>query len=66
MLLDVATNKGAKVMKDEAYGLEVGKRADLVVLPGDTPAQAVIDQPPRSLVIKGGKLVAKEGTLINV
>lgn len=66
MLLNIATYGGARVMKDEGYGLEVGKRADLVVLPGDTPAQAVIEQTPRSLVVKGGRLVAEEGALVNV
>lgn len=63
MLLDIATYGGAKVMKDEGYGLEPGKRADLLVLPGDTPAQAIIEQPPRTFVIKKGQLVAKEGEL---
>ncbi len=63
MLLDLATYGGAKVMKDGQYGLEVGKRADLVVLPGNTPAQAVIEQPPRTFVIKDGQLVAKGGKL---
>ena len=37
-------------MKDETYGLAVDKRADLVGLPGDTPAQAVIEQPPRTFL----------------
>ena len=64
MLLDLATYGGAKVMKDEQYGLEVGKRADLVVLPGDTPAQAVIEQPPRTFVLKNGQLVARNGELV--
>jgi cytosine/adenosine deaminase-related metal-dependent hydrolase len=65
MLLDIATNSSARVMKDEHYGLEVGKRADLVILPGDTPAQAVIEQPERSFVIKNGLVVAIKGELIN-
>ena len=63
MLLDIATYGGAKIMKDEEYGLEPGKRADLVILPGDTPAQAVVKQPPRSFVIKKGRVVAREGGL---
>ena len=54
---------GARVMKDSGYGLEPGKQADLVVLPGDTPAQAVIEQPPRTFVLKQGQLVAKAGVL---
>ena len=64
MLLDLATYGGAKVMKDEQYGLEVGNRADLVVLPGDTPAQAVVEQPPRTFVLKNGQLIARNGELM--
>lgn len=58
MLLDIATYSSAKVMKDGEYGLAVGKRADLVILPGDTPAQAVIEQASDRLVIKNGALVS--------
>ncbi len=61
MLLDVATYGGARVMGDVEYGLQVGKRADFVVVAGDTPAQAVIEQLPRTYVVKQGKLVAAEG-----
>ncbi len=50
-------------MKDEGYGLEVGHQADLVVLPGDTPAHAVVESPPRSLVVKNGRIVARVGKL---
>lgn len=47
-LLDIATYSGAKVMCDTDYGLAVGCRADLVVVAGDTPTEAVINLPPRS------------------
>ena len=63
MLLDVATYGGAKVMKDGGYGLEVGHQADFVIVPGDTPAHAVVESPPRSLVVKNGRVVAREGVL---
>lgn len=62
-LLDMATYGGAARMGDGGYGLAVGKSADLVVLPGDTPSQAVVDQPPRTLVIKRGRVVARNGSL---
>ena len=62
MLLDIATYGGAKVMKDDDYGLEVGKRADLVVVAGHTPTHAVVDQPGRNFVIKSGKIVAQTGS----
>jgi cytosine/adenosine deaminase-related metal-dependent hydrolase len=61
MLLQMATYGGARVMGDEAYGLQVGKQADFVVVAGDAPAQAVIEHPARRYVIKHGRLVAMDG-----
>jgi cytosine/adenosine deaminase-related metal-dependent hydrolase len=61
MLLEIATYGGARVMADEDYGLQIGKHADFVVVAGDTPAQAVIDQPPRTYVVKNGRLLATTG-----
>lgn len=61
MLLGIATHSGAKVMSDGDYGLQVGKRADLVVVAGDTPAEAIMELPPRTYVIKNGILVAQDG-----
>ncbi|MFN8443790.1 MAG: amidohydrolase family protein [Caldilineaceae bacterium] len=60
-LLSIVTQGGAKVMGDSSYGLAVGCRADLVVMPGDTPTEAVINLPPRTYVFKAGRLVAKQG-----
>lgn len=60
-LLSIATHGGAKVMGDNAYGLAVGCRADLVVVPGNTPTEAVINLPPRTYVFKAGQLVAAAG-----
>jgi cytosine deaminase len=63
MLLRIATDGGAAVMGDTGYGLAVGRRADLVVVPGATPTQAVIDHPPRTCVVKAGRVVAAGGAL---
>ena len=52
MLLDLATNVGAKVLGDEDYGFAVGKQADFVVLPGSNLKELVIDQPKRTYVFK--------------
>ena len=57
LLLRIATHGGAEVMGAPRYGIEVGAPADLLVLPGDTPAHAVVEQPPRTHVIKGGRRV---------
>lgn len=60
-LLSVATHGGAKVMGAADYGLAVGCRADLVVVPGDTPTEAVMKLPSRTYVFKAGQLVAAKG-----
>lgn len=57
MLLEIATYGGAQLMGLTDYGLEVGKRADFVVVAGDTPAEAIIEQPPRTYVIKNGQIL---------
>jgi cytosine/adenosine deaminase-related metal-dependent hydrolase len=63
-LLSIATHGGAKVMGLTDYGLTVGCRADLVVVPGDTPTQAIMDLPPRTYVFKAGRLVAAGGNCL--
>ncbi len=45
MLLELATVRGAWIMGAADHGIGVGKQADLIVLPGETPTQVVIDQP---------------------
>lgn len=57
MLLQMATYGGARRMSDDGYGLEVGKQADFVVLPADTPAEAVMVGAPRTYVVKRGQVV---------
>ena len=61
MLLRIATYGGAAVMGDAKYGLDVGCLADFVVVPGDTPSHAIVEQPVRTFVVKGGRLVAQAG-----
>jgi cytosine/adenosine deaminase-related metal-dependent hydrolase len=60
-VLDMTTLGGAAVLGAEGYGLEVGCRADFVVVPGENLAEAVVNRPPRSLVVKGGVVVARDG-----
>jgi cytosine/adenosine deaminase-related metal-dependent hydrolase len=64
MLLDIATYGGARVLGDAAYGLAPGCRADLVLVDGETHVSAVIDRLPRWLVLKGGKVVARDGECV--
>jgi cytosine/adenosine deaminase-related metal-dependent hydrolase len=62
--LDLTTFGGAAVMGAGGYGLEVGCRADFVVVPGETLAEAVVSRPPRSLVVKEGEVIARDGTCL--
>ena len=61
MLLDVATTGGATVMGQEVYGLAPGCNADLVILPAEARAHAVVERPQRTFVIKRGRIVAADG-----
>lgn len=61
--LDTVTHAGARGCGFEAYGLDVGCRADLVLVDAQTPAQAVVSRPVRRLVVAGGRIVARHGEL---
>jgi cytosine/creatinine deaminase len=45
-------------------GLDVGDLADVVVVSADTVTAAVMDQPPRTLVVHGGRVVVRDGELV--
>jgi cytosine deaminase len=45
----------------ENYGLKVGCDADFTLLAGETLAHAVVDVAPRPLVVKGGRVTARQG-----
>jgi len=61
--LDTVTHAGARGCGFEAYGLDAGCRADLVLVDAETPAQAVVARPVRRLVVAGGRVVARDGVL---
>lgn len=52
---------GAEVMDLEDYGLDEGCRADLVLVDGEAVAHAVVAHPARRVVLKGGRVVARDG-----
>ena len=62
--LDIVTRGNAGVLGLEGYGLEVGCRADLLVVPGETLGEIVAMRPPRALVISGGRVVARDGQCV--
>ena len=53
----------AAVTDDAVGGLAPGARADLVVVAADTVTAAVMDHPPRTLVIRAGDVIASAGEL---
>ena len=59
--LDVCTYGGAQVMHLADYGLDTGCWADLVLVEGETLADAVVSHANRKLVLKRGKIVARDG-----
>ena len=60
----VATSGGAAIIGVDNVGLARGDIADLVVIPGDTVTAAVMDRAPRTVVIRQGAVVARQGALI--
>ncbi|MDN6884481.1 amidohydrolase family protein [Variovorax sp. CAN2819] len=62
--LDTVTHSGARGCGFEAYGLEAGCRADLVLVDAQTVAHAVVSRPVRKLVVAGGRVVARNGVLL--
>jgi cytosine deaminase len=57
LALDAATNGGARIMGLDRYGLEPGCLADLVVVPAESPGDALMRRAPRALVLKRGRIV---------
>jgi cytosine deaminase len=56
-----ATQGGADLLGVADYGLAVGNRADFLTLPAETVAEAVVRHFPRTLVVHGGRIVARGG-----
>jgi cytosine/creatinine deaminase len=63
LALDAATYGGARALGREPYGLVTGAPADLVVVAARTAAEAVVTHPIRELVLKDGRVVARDGRL---
>lgn len=55
--LHMCSYGGAHVIGAQNYGLAVGSPADLVIVDGQNHLEAMIERPPRWLVLKGGKIV---------
>ncbi|MDF1793763.1 MAG: amidohydrolase family protein [Thalassobaculaceae bacterium] len=64
LAFDLATGAAAQAIGYGPYGLEVGARGDFIAVDAETLAEAVVDRPPRALVVKGGRAVARDGALV--
>ncbi len=49
---------------DAQHGLAVGAVADLVVVAADTVTAAVMDHPPRTVVVHQGRVIARDGAVV--
>ncbi|MEU4313065.1 amidohydrolase [Nocardia sp. NPDC024068] len=65
LALAAGTHGGARVLGLAEYGLVPGARADFLTVDAPTPAAAVVGVAPRALVVKGGRVVARAGQLID-
>jgi cytosine deaminase len=63
LALQAATSGGATALGLAGYGLTPGAPADLVVLSAGNAAEAVVGHPIRDLVLKQGRIVARDGRL---
>ena len=61
LALRMATFGGAEELGLENYGLQMGSVADLLLVEVENAAEAVCAHPPRRLVLKRGRIVAREG-----
>ena len=64
MALDIVTHGGAAAIGVEGYGVAPGCRADMVLLPYETLAEAVVTRGPKRIVVKGGRIVARDGACL--
>lgn len=58
-VFDMVTTNAARAMNLDWYGLEVGKRADLMVFEAGSIVDAVRLQAPRAYVVRRGRIVAE-------
>ena len=59
--LDMGTRRGTALLDLHGYGLETGCEGSLVLIEGENLAQIVVDRPKRALVVKNGRIVARNG-----
>jgi cytosine deaminase len=63
LAFELGNSRAAEVLGLADHGLRVGAAADLVAIPAGSIPEAVAAHPPRALVMKRGRVVARDGTL---
>lgn len=61
---DIVSQGGARALGIQGYGLDVGRMANLVLLPAQTLAAAVVERSPQRTVISRGAIVARDGVFL--
>lgn len=61
---EMVTAAGARVLGLAGYGVQVGGAADFVAVAASSIAEAVATHPRRKLVVKAGRVLARDGGLI--
>lgn len=64
LALELATSRGAAFAGVGSHNLEVGDRADIVLLDAVNPMDALARTPAREVVVAGGKIVVYKGDLV--
>lgn len=64
LALDMVTAAAARVLGLADYGFKVGGPADFVTVEATTLAEAVATRKRRNLVVKSGRIVARDGVLV--
>jgi len=64
MAFDIVSAGGARALGLTAYGLAPGCPANLLILPSENLAAAVVDRSPRRTVISRGNIVARDGVFL--
>ena len=64
-LYDMATVNGARIMRRPDHGIGVGRRADLIVVAAPSVQEAYRIQAPRLAVVHDGRIVARNGRIVD-
>ncbi len=64
-LYDMATVNGARIMRRPNHSVEMGRRADLIVVAAPSVQEAYRTQAPRLAVVHDGRVVARDGRIVD-